>query len=95
MQLQPGRLVPGGGSAYGLLPATMTRHLVQYIKDNKRERLPLRGLSIVEEPGADIGPDSIWNQYWPIVENFYSVGSVGQCVFSCLAGEFSGGGPLQ
>jgi hypothetical protein len=30
--------VPGGGSAYGLLPAAMTRDLVQQIRDNARDR---------------------------------------------------------
>jgi hypothetical protein len=32
------RSVPGGGSAYGLLPAAMTRDLVQQIRDNARDR---------------------------------------------------------
>jgi hypothetical protein len=35
------RPVPGGGPAYGLLPAPMTRDLVQHIKDNARDRLLL------------------------------------------------------
>jgi hypothetical protein len=35
------RPVPGGGPAYGLLPATMTRDLVQQTKDNARDRLLL------------------------------------------------------
>lgn len=35
------RPVPGGGPAYGLLPATMTRGLVQQIQDNARDRLLL------------------------------------------------------
>lgn len=32
------RSVPGGGSAYGLLPAAMARDLVRQIKDNARNR---------------------------------------------------------
>jgi len=32
------RSVPGGGSAYGLLPAAMTHDLIQQIKDNARDR---------------------------------------------------------
>lgn len=32
------RTVPGGAAAYGLLPARMTRDLVQKIKDNARDR---------------------------------------------------------
>ena len=32
------RIVPGGGSAYGLLPAAMTRDLIQHIQDNARDR---------------------------------------------------------
>jgi mRNA-degrading endonuclease toxin of MazEF toxin-antitoxin module len=32
------RAVPGGAAAYGLLPARMTRDLVQKIKDNARDR---------------------------------------------------------
>jgi hypothetical protein len=35
------RPVPGGGPAYGLLPTTMTRDLVQQTKDNARDRLLL------------------------------------------------------
>ena len=35
------RPVPSGGSAYGLLPAAMTRDLVQQTKDNARDRLLL------------------------------------------------------
>lgn len=32
------RTVPGGATAYGLLPARMTRDLIQKIKDNARDR---------------------------------------------------------
>jgi hypothetical protein len=32
------RSVPGGGAAYGLLPAAMTRELIQQIKNNARDR---------------------------------------------------------
>jgi hypothetical protein len=32
------RTVPGGAAAYGLLPARMTRDLIQKIKDNARDR---------------------------------------------------------
>lgn len=32
------RAVPGGGPAYGLLPAAMTHDLVQQIRDNARDR---------------------------------------------------------
>jgi len=35
------RPVPGDGPAYGLLPAAMTRDLVQQTKDNARDRLLL------------------------------------------------------
>lgn len=35
------RPVPGGGPAYGVLPAAMTRDLVQQIRDNARDRLLL------------------------------------------------------
>lgn len=32
------RAVPGGGDAYGLLPAAMTRDLIQQIRDSARDR---------------------------------------------------------
>jgi hypothetical protein len=38
------RPVPGGGAAYGLLPAKMTRELVERIKRNARDR----SISVVE-----------------------------------------------
>jgi hypothetical protein len=37
------RPVPGGGMAYGLLPANMTRDLVRRIKENARDRSLLVG----------------------------------------------------